>query len=413
MNANFHNGEADEPLIPNWAYRLAARWKLFVLLTIALAALIYVAIHGFAYKYESKGFVLLRRDVSLYNAQRQAFYDGALLRHYLASKNKLDTPEGKFLSQSLDSGFINKHLTLSMPYGKDDARYVGDKDRSALISTGLDLTMQSRTSGEQAAARMQLLAGFVVDAMLKQTLTSELRNKLMAARSQKQSLDNQLIDSELNLRDMTTRLNELRQIASRYPEAAKMNERQLLTTSGDSGRFLSPMAQMIGLESDIASQKTALDRLKRQEKQNNVLLQFYEDLFAKLPADPTGEQLLNTYVGAINKYFANLSPTDDVRREVYNGQLLVVLGMRSQGLDAPRFTSGPTLPSRMQGPSTMILMFAAAAIAAVIAALIALAYDFIVVAKAARRAEQVLPDVVPPTVTEMPHREPPREARRA
>lgn len=413
MNDNIHNGEAEEPLIPNWVYRLAARWKPFLLLTVALAAVLYVVIHSFAYKYESKGFVLLRRDVSLYNAQRQAFYDGALLRHYLASKNKLNTPEGEFLLNSLSAGFIAKHVTLTMPYGKDDARYVGDKDRSALISTGLDLAVQSRTSGEQAAARMQLLAGFVVDAMLKQTLTSELRSKLMTARSQKQSIDNQLIEADLNLRDMTTRLNDLRQISARYPEAARMNERQLLTTSGDSGRFLSPMAQMIGLESDIASLKTGLDRLKRQEKQNNILLQFYEGLLTKIPADPTGEQLLSTYVDAINKYFANISPTDDARREVYNGQLLVVLGMRSQGLDAPRFTSGPTVPSGMQGPAAPVLMFAAAAIAAILAALVTLAYDLVVIGKRARGPGNLLPDAILPTVTEMPLRDPPREARRA
>lgn len=413
MNANFHNGEADEPIIPDWAYRLAARWKLFVLLTLALTVLVYVAMHAFMYKYESKGFVLLRRDVSLYNAQRQAFYDGALLRQYLVSKNKLDTPEGQFLVNSLDSTFITKHLTLAMPYGKDDARYVGDKDRSALISTGLDMTLQSRTSGEQAAARMQLLAGFVVDAMLKQTLTSELRSKLMATRSQKQTLDNQLIDSELNLRDMMTRLAELRQIAARYPEAARMNERQLLTTTGESGRFLSPMAQIIGLESDIAALKTGLERLKRQEKQNDIALQFYEGLFAKLPADPTGEQLLATYADTINKYFSNISPTDNVRREVYNGQLLVVLGIRSQGLDAPRFTSGPTVPSRMQGPANVVLLLAAIVLSAIFAAIVTLAYDFVGIGKRARRSESPLPDAIPPTVTEIPHRDPPREARRA
>lgn len=386
--------------------------EVFLPLAVALAALIYLALHAIAYKYESNGFVLLRRDVSLYNAQRQAFYDGALLRRYLTSKNKLETPEGQFLLHSVGSGFIAKHLTLTMPYSRDDARYVGDKDRSALISTGLDLTMQSRTSGEQAAARMHLLAGFVVDAMLKQTLMSELRNKLVAARSQRQVLDNQLIEANLSLRELTSRLDATRQIAARYPESSRLNDRQLLTTTGDSGRFLSPMAQMIGLESDIAAVKTSLDRLKRQETQNNIALQFYEGLFAKLPADPTGEQLLGNFVAAIGHYFGDTSPTDDVRREVFNTQLLIVQSMRSQGLDAPRFTSGPTVPSRKQGPSPLVLLLAGTALATLFATVATLVFDFFALGKHLRRTGDTSSATPLAAITEPP-RELTREARSA
>jgi len=411
MNAKFHNGEAEEPFIPNWVYRLVARWKIFLPLAAVLAAVIYLGIHAITYKYESNGFVLLRRDVSLYNAQRPAFYDGALLRRYLASKDKLETPEGQFLLHSVSNAFVTKHLILTMPYGKEDARYVGDKDRSALISTGLDLKLQSRTSGEQAAARMRLLAGFVVDAMLKQTLTSELRNKLVAARSQQQVIDNQLIEANLNLRELTSRLDATRQIAARYPESSRLNDRQLLTTTGDAGRFLSPMAQMIGLESDIAAVKTSLDRLKRQQTQNTVALQFYEGLFAKLPKDPTGEQLLGNFVAAIGHYFGDTSPTDDVRREVYNTQLLMVQSMRSQGLDAPRFTSGPTVPSRMQGPAPLVLLLAAGALATLLATIATLAFDFFALGKH-RQQGNTSPVTLPPAISEIP-RELTHEARSA
>lgn len=377
MNTDFQHGETDEQLIPPWVYRLAAQWRIFVPLAIVISAITYIAVHARTYHYESKGFVALHRNVSQYNAQRPAFYDAAQLQNYLDQKRKLNTPDGQYLIGSLTTAFLNKSVVLTMPYGKDDIRYVGDNDHSALVSTGLDLTMQSVNSGEEAAGRLQLLAGFVIDQMLKQTLTSELRSKLFTARSQRQSLDNKLIDTDQNLRELATRLVEMRKIAARYPEASRLSDRQLLTTTSESGRFLSPMAQIIGLESDIAALKTKQERLKRSEKANTIALRFYEDLYKKLPTTPTGEQLLNGFVAEIDSYFGSTPPVDDVAREIYNDQLMLVQSVRSQGLAAPRFTSGPTVPTQMQGIPRHVLLLLSLAAGLIVAGALTLLLDIL------------------------------------
>lgn len=377
MTTDFQHGETDEPLIPPWVYRLAAQWKIFVPLTLAIAAIAFIIGHARTYHYESKGFVTLHRDVSQYNAQRQAFYDAAQLQNYLEQKKKLNTPEGQYLISSLTSAFVSKHVVLTMPYGKNDERYVGGNDRSALISTGLDLTMQSASSGAEAAARLQLLSEFVIDEMLKQTLTSELRSKRMAALSERQSIDNKLIGTNQNLRELATRLVDTRKIADRYPEAARLNDRQLLTTTGETGRFLSPMAQIIGLESDIAAVKTTQEQLKRREKANTIAISFYEDLNKKLPINPTGEQLLDGFMAEIKSYFGPTPPVDDVAREIYNDQLLLVQSVRSEGLVAPRFTSGPTNPTQMQGLPRSVLLLLALAVGLGVAGATALLLDIL------------------------------------
>ncbi|ANC46085.1 hypothetical protein A6P55_19825 [Pandoraea pnomenusa] len=195
--------------------------------------------------------------------------------------------------------------------------------------------------------------------MLKQTLASQLRSKLLAARSKQHLLDNQMIETGQKLRELATRLQDTRQIAKRYPEADRLNNRQLLTTTGESGRFLSPMAQIIGLESDIATVKSTEEQLKRREKANAISLGFYEELYKRLPTDPTGEQILKGYLAEIKNYFGSMPPTDDVAREVYNDQLLLIQSVRSQDIAAPRFTSGPTVPTHMQGLPRMVLMMLA------------------------------------------------------
>ncbi|MFK0375138.1 hypothetical protein [Pandoraea sp. NPDC090278] len=358
----------------------------FVPLTIVFAAAAYIAGHTFGYSYESKGFISLHRDVSQYNAQRPAFYDVAQLRRFLEHKNKLNTPEGAFLMNSLNVAFIAKNVVLTMPYGKDDVRYLGDKDKLPSVSTGLELTMRSKDSGEQAAASMKLLTDFVIDQMLKQTLTSEFRNKLLSAKGKRQTLDNQLIGIDQNLVELTARLDDTRQIAARYPEAARLNERQLLTTTGESGRFLSPMAQMIGLEADIAALKTSQQRLKRTEQANTITLEFYESLNKRLPTNPTGDQLLNGLIAEIKTHFGETPPEDDVTREVYNNELLLVQSMRTQGLAQPRFTSGPTVPSNRQGLPRHLLLALSLALGVGVAGVTTLLYAIVKASRATSKS---------------------------
>lgn len=331
--------------------RIKRHWALWLVFVVAIPVLLYFPLTALLYRFESQGLLIAKQNLAQYKAESPAFYDDALLKQFLSANKALDTPEGKFLTDNLNERFLNKQLALVMPYGKNDLAFVNLKDNENLTSVGLELTVPSRVSSTEAAARLRLLAGFLTDTMLRQTLTNEVRSAYMLALQEKEKLDNTLIQNGAKRADLTDLLARTREIAARYPDSAKMEQRQLLSTDGaESARFLSPMSQMIGLESDIASNRADAERLKRRIVQNAIALRFYDAFNAKTKPSLTGSQLLQTYLDSLKTFFSESDIADDTTREVRNKLMQPVQRINAQNIDAPRFSAGPTTPTNPSGP---------------------------------------------------------------
>ncbi|VVD84110.1 hypothetical protein PPN31114_01297 [Pandoraea pneumonica] len=337
--------------------RIKRYWALWLALAIAIPMALYFLMSSLLYRFESQGLLLVKQNLTQYKAESPAFYDDALLRQYLTLNNAIDSPAGKFLTNALSERFLSKQVALVMPYGKNDLAFLNLKDNENLTSVGLDLTIPSRLSGTEAAARLRLLAGFLTDTMLRQTLTNDVRRANMQALEDKQTLDNLLIQNGVKQADLTERLARTKDIAARYPDAAKLEQHQLLSTNGaESARFLSPMSQMIGIESEIASTRADAERLKRRIAQNDIALRFYDAFNETAKPTLTGSQLLQAYLNALKAFFGDAEIADDMTREVRNKLMLPVQRINAQNIDAPRFSSGPTTPANPSGPPSIVLM---------------------------------------------------------
>jgi hypothetical protein len=94
-------------------------------------------------------------------------------------------------------------------------------------------------------------------------------------RAEKQKLDNKLIAKRVELEEATRKLSALKEIAAKYPDASKYESRQLLSSDTDGARYLSPMMQLVGVESSIVDIRNELASLERDEAQNDLRLKFY------------------------------------------------------------------------------------------------------------------------------------------
>ncbi|MGC7403601.1 hypothetical protein ACPWR0_12475 [Pandoraea pneumonica] len=337
--------------------RIKRYWAFWLAFAVVIPIALFVSMSSLLYHFESQGLLLVKQNLTQYKAESPAFYDDALLRQYLSVNKAIDTPAGKFLTNAVNERFLNKQISLVMPYGKNDLAFLNLKDNENLTSVGLDLTIPSRTSGSDAATRLRLLAGFLTDTMLRQTLTNDVRHANMLALEEKQTLDNLLIQNGVKRADLTNLLARTKDIASRYPDSAKMEQRQLLSTDGAaSARFLAPMSQMIGIESDIASNRADAERLNRRIAQNAIALRFYDAFNAKVTPTLTGSQLLQAYLDSLKGFFGEGEIADDLTREVRNKLMLPVQRINAQNVDAPRFSSGPTTPTNPSGPSRVVLL---------------------------------------------------------
>lgn len=351
----------DDDLL-DWAALLQRGWQLrrrVLLLTVIFASLIFAAVFWFRCQYSSEGFLRAPRKFSEYNAHKAALWDGETLRSFLEENKKLDDPNGRYLLAALNERFVQAHLQAVQPLSKDDLRYIADA-KGVLEAPGIlgfSISFSDR-SPQNAQARVELLGDYVKDTMLSEDLRDTIYTKAGESKVKKQLIDNQIIQKRLALAQAAQRLDAARGIASRYPEASKMEARQLLSTGNDkdSSRYLSPMAQLVGTETEIADLKSQLALLERDAEQNALRNNFYERVAQRSREVETGKALLTEFVTIGRSVFKDRNLEDDKTREVYNQIMLIAEQMQTKHVTETRFVSGPTLPENRSGPGPLALV---------------------------------------------------------
>ncbi|MCO5400516.1 hypothetical protein [Ralstonia soli] len=346
----------------DWQALMARCWELrrqIILFSVGFAVLIFVFAFWMGRQYSSEGFMRAPRKFAEYNAERAAFWDRETLRHYLDENKKLDDVNGQYLLAKLSEPFVQQHLQAVLPLSKDDLRFMTDAKGvlDAVGILGFSITFKDQ-SAQNAQARVQLLGDYIKDTMLSEDLQDTIYTKAGEAKEKKQQIDNLIIQKKLALTQASSRLEAARAIAGKYPEASKMEARQLLSTASDSNasRYLSPMAQLVGIESEIADLKSQLVLLERDAEQNALRSAFFERMDESSRRTKTGHALLAEFVKAGQAVFAGKDLQDDKIREVYNQITLIAEKMRTKHITEARFVSGPTLPDRRSGPGSLALV---------------------------------------------------------
>lgn len=356
-------------------------WELrrqIILLAAIFSALIFALSFWMGRQYSSEGFMRAPRKFSEYNVQKAAFWDRDTLRRYLEENKKLDDSNGQHLLDNLSERFVQAHLQAVLPLSKDDLRYVTDAKGvlDAIGILGFSITFKDR-SAENAQARVQLMGDYIKDTMLSEDLMDMIYTKAGEAKAKKQQIDNLIIQKRLALAQASSRLEAARLIAGKYPEASKMEARQLLSTSGDNNasRYLSPMAQLVGIETEIADLKSQLALLERDAEQNALRSEFYERIDQGTGQAKTGSALLAEFVKTAQAVFAGKDLKDDKTREIYNQLMVIAEQMRNKHIAEARFVSGPTLPEYRSGPSSFALALLSLISGVLLASLIVLLVD--------------------------------------
>lgn len=340
---------------------IARCWELrqqIILFATVLSLLIFALSFWVGRQYSSEGFMRAPRKFAEYNVQKAAFWDRETLQRYLEDNKKIGDVNGQYLLGSLSERFVQAHVQAVLPLSKEDLRYLTDAKGmlDAVGILGFSITFKDR-SAENAQARVQLMGDYIKDTMLSEDLLDTIYTKAGEAKAKKQQIDNLIIQKRLALTQASSRLEAARLIAGKYPEASKMEARQLLSTGSDANasRYLSPVAQLVGIETEIADLKSQLTLLERDAEQNALRNEFYERIDQGTRQAKTGSALLTEFVKTAQAVFTGKDLKDDKTREIYNQLMVIAEQMRNKHITEARFVSGPTLPEYRSGPSSLAL----------------------------------------------------------
>ena len=263
-------------------------------------------------------------------------------------------------------------------YGREDIRQMataatGEQPNSVI---GLNLHYDA-DSPEAAYAFVNFFGSYVRDCLIYVTLYNYVMDGYTNVLSESAKNENRIFDAEFEKGLNTDKLQDLKAILARYPEAARLDSRQLVSVQDGGDNFLPPLTQIVGVESKLSDIRYNLSELQRTRQQLAVRKDFFSRCNAALEkANEQGEPLFRLLQSIKTELFQTKDLSQPSIKEVYNDLTRDLRDFEHAFYTGYRFISGPTLPLRPMSSRKVMTVLAAFLISGLLLVVSVLAVDW-------------------------------------
>lgn len=330
--------------------------KIFIIIFYAVLGMLAGALFGYFILIKYKSISIISFDMKSYEYRKfiESVSNVDNLNKYieLLNLNKTDYNLVLELKQTVlkQSKWVEPMQRLS----RQDIKEFGDtnktNDESAIF--GLKYTGVGKTP-EIAQQLAQYEADYAMYSGLRVALVEHIRNQIATKASLIEVAESEKIHLEHEISTTTTRLKELRRISQLYPDAAKIDSRQLISIDKGGERYMPITNQMVALETQVVDIKERISQFDRNLKIYPVELALLKEQLAVLDKTATGKDTLDAIMKLAQQKF--VSAKEEWEKQIYLDSLSVLGQIRSRYLDKPSFLVSPTLPESPEQPKPIIL----------------------------------------------------------
>ncbi len=287
----------------------------------------------------------------------------------LSDENIRKNLHGLFSSKAEN---FNKSVNMISSITPKDAKdFILEKEKNTADFIGMTINISNK---DPVVARDINFATsrYLVDALMLQELSGWVRGAVSSRDGEVTALKQQLILAKRSVEESGKKLEGLRQIIKRIPEAATMHTRQVLSVDNGAEKYMSPVAQMVVAESTIVDAQLALQTLQRKQKQLDQAYLFYKPAAEIVEKSASGVKLFAALVELRAKVFQNTNLNDEVLAEVVNNVDLQIEAIKKRYFQDFRYISGPTLPAKPEKKGVLLVILGAGGIGFVLMLLLSL-----------------------------------------
>ena len=343
---------------------LAKLWrsrKLIIGGTLLIAAAA-IGINELSATYKSEGFLRVTGlNPVNYKRLQPVVLNVERFRAY-AAEASVDEKLAKSIEGFLGSPekFARAATLLYSTTAKDAKEYLNvsdtDKDRAAFLGLQID----TRGSSPQEAKDLNIrIADYFIDSLLITDLNEWVNSKVQDREQQSLSMNNQIIETTRKISDSERKIEALKLIVKRYPDAGRMDLRQVVSLDKGGERFMSPMAQIVANEASVVDWRQDVLTLQRKLKQIDIASAFYSRAAQSLTKTQSGKRLFTNLLSIQNEVFAKKGLTDEVTIETENLISMELESRRRTYFQDFRFISAPTMPDKEERKSRLLVLLSA------------------------------------------------------
>jgi hypothetical protein len=157
---------------------------------------------------------------------------------------------------------------------KLDVRELTEPPKDAGAFVGVQITVDHRDP-EVAKALVLATSDYVRNALVGGRVSEMSLLRLADGRRELAKLEARIVSRNFDLQVLETKRTELMAIRGRYPDVAKLEGRQVVSLDNDGSRFLSPVVQLVGIESQMAAIHEAIARDERLVEKTEFEIDYY------------------------------------------------------------------------------------------------------------------------------------------
>ncbi|OOG50606.1 hypothetical protein [Polaromonas sp. C04] len=248
-------------------------------------------------------------------------------------------------------------------YNKDDSPQ--EQERKLRVYLGLRLSYTAHDPAQAAQVAMWMGSYF------KEVATREaLRDQVYRWAADSRRFADRAAERKLkyafDIDQAQTRAKALKVIVASYPEAARRESQQVVDVRKDNEKFMTPMAQLVGAESEVIGIKENLQRLDREIEQQAFAKALIAEAEAAVGKAQSGSDSVTRVSGVITQ-LAKTAKTD-AEKEKLSSMAADVSQISARFLSQAQFVATPSVPSRPERPSPRMVIALGALLAALLAA---------------------------------------------
>lgn len=340
---------------------LARIWKLrkFILAGTLIMVAIAIMANEFFAKYQSEGYLKINNlTPAAYRIYQPTFLNRDRFRAYAAEVGLKDSQSVDFVEGllSLPPEIFDKFASFTRSVTPKDSKdnIIGKEKEANTVYLGIELKIPGATP-EMAQVRSKIFSEYFVDSIIYADLVSWIDSAVLTREADSYSNKLATIRVKRGIDETEKRLDAMRSLVKRYPDASRMEVRQVLSIEKGGERFLSPVAQIVAAESSIVDARIELVALLRKQKQIDLTHEFYKQAAAVRVTTNSGRELLKRLRVLKEGVFKNLPAEDEVGMEVVNEISLDLEQRQVSYTTGFKFLSGPTLPEKKTRKSPLLI----------------------------------------------------------
>ena len=317
-------------------------WKLLLGIPSLAAVLIFTVAH-LNPKYESEG-LLSTPGLGLVDWRNLELF---LEREDRAEAYLAERFEKKFTPAQLDflthPELWKKYIEFKVPFSEKDKQVFPEAIAKGFNTLGLNIKGRA-DAPEEAQLRVELISDYIKQTAFWLSLRDWVFSRSLTIDRIDTETEQQVLAATLAIESNQARIKEMTALISSYPEARRLESSTVVSVQEGGGRYLSPVAQVIALETQIQDAREKIRNALRQKEQAQWLKQFYQDIRDLPNSYALGSSLSKEMRVRLEKAFPDPSVLTPSAKEALYSIRLHLVGTEQLFMSQYEFKSPPTLP---------------------------------------------------------------------